>query len=162
MLRQKLTLIFLSAYLYIAEAELTNNLKKLLKVKSGKKDYTHHHQLLYVLWINSLNDSRHIIRRHGLIPEPIHRKGLKKLMPPFAALINHFESKDKTTNRDTCNTIIEFFFSSGKQSLLGAHSARLFSKQAFYNKSRSLLIYLKLFVAHALKDLNPLHKKYLS
>ena len=80
-------------------------------------------------------------------------------MPPFAALINHFESKDKTTNRDTCNTIIEFFFSSGKQSLLGAHSARLFSKQAFYNKSRSLLIYLKLFVAHALKDLNPLHKK---
>ena len=80
-------------------------------------------------------------------------------MPPFAALINHFESKDKTTNRDTCNTIIEFFFSSGKQSLLGAHSARLFSKQAFYNKSRSLLIYLKLFVAYALKDLNPLHKK---
>lgn len=159
MLRQKLTLIFLSACLYIAEAELTNNLKKLLKVKSGKKDYTHHHQLLYALWINSLNDSRHIIRRHGLIPEPIHRKGLKKLMPPFAALINHFESKDKTTNRDTCNTIIEFFFSSGKQSLLGAHSARLFSKQAFYNKSRSLLIYLKLFVAYALKDLNPLHRK---
>ena len=73
--------------------------------------------------------------------------------------MDHFESKDKTANRDACNDIIEYFFSGGKQSLLGAVSARLFGKQSFYNKSRSLLIYLKLFAAEALKTLHPLHKK---
>ena len=45
-----------------------------------------------------------------------------------------------------------------KGGLLGTLSARLFGKQAFYNEPRSILIYLKLFHADAIRTIHPLHK----
>lgn len=55
-----------SAYLYMADAELAADLKKLT---STKKDHVHPGQLLYVHWINSVNESRSLIKQYGLIPE---------------------------------------------------------------------------------------------
>ena len=46
-------------------------------------------------------------------------------------------------------------FSSGKDGLLGAVSVRLFNKQSFYNEPTTILIYLKLFHAEALRTLHP-------
>ena len=45
-----------------------------------------------------------------------------------------------------------------KGGLLGTLAARLFGKQAFYNEPRSILIYLKLFHADAIRTIHPLHK----
>ena len=55
-----------SAYLYMADAELAADLKKLT---STKKDHVHPGQLTYVHWINCINDSRSLIKQYGLIPE---------------------------------------------------------------------------------------------
>ena len=60
-----------SAYLYMADAELAADLKKLT---STKKDHVQPRQLLYVHWINSINDSKSLIKQYGLIPE-IKKKG---------------------------------------------------------------------------------------
>ena len=56
-----------SAYLYMADAELTADIKNQTSTK--KEDHVHPGQLTYVHWINSVNDSKNIIKQHGLMPE---------------------------------------------------------------------------------------------
>ena len=51
----------------MADAELAADLKKLTSTK--KKDHVHSGQLTYVHWINCVNDSKNIIKQHGLMPE---------------------------------------------------------------------------------------------
>ena len=108
-------ILSLPAYLYVADAELANNLKKLSKSNFKKKDHTHPGQLAYVHWINAVRDSMLIIRRHGLIPEQGNYKHLRHMFPPLSAIIDHFNSKDKTVKRQACNEVVQFFFSSKKK-----------------------------------------------
>ena len=96
------------AYLYIADADLANNLKKITKV--GKKDLAHSGQLAYVYWINSVLDSAVIIGRHGLIPEPSNDDHLKELFPPVSVIVDHFKAKDKTQTKQQCNDVVQRIF----------------------------------------------------
>ena len=82
---------------------------------------------------------------------------LKQMFPLLSTIVNHFKEKDKTKTKQACNEVTQFFFVS-KASLLGAHSQRVFKRQAFYNESTSILIYHKLFHAWALKKLHTEHK----
>ena len=151
-------ILSLPAYLYIADAELANNLKKLSKSNFKKKDHTHPGQLAYVHWINAVRDSMLIIRRHGLIPEPSNGNNLKDMFPPLSAIVDQFKANNKTVTKQSCNDVVQFFFRSGKQGLLGAVSVRLFGKQSFYNDPTTILVYLKLFHAEALRTLHPHNK----
>ena len=108
-------ILSLPAYLYVADAELVINLKKLSKSNFKKKDHTHPGQLAYVHWINAVRDSMLIIRRHGLIPEQGNYKHLRYMFPPLSAIIDHFNSKDKTVKRQACNEVVQFFFPSKKK-----------------------------------------------
>ena len=99
-----------------------------------------------------------IIRSHGLIPELSNDSNLKDMFPPLSAIVDHFKANDKTKTKQPCNDVIQCFFRSGKEGLLGAVSVRLFNKQSFYNEPTTILIYLKLFHAEALRTLHPLHK----
>ena len=148
----------LSAYLYIADGELANALKRLSKPRFKSKDWVNPGQLAYVYWINAVRDSMLILRRHSLLPQLSNLRQLRKLFPPLAAIIDHFNSKDKTSKKKACNDVIEFFFGSRKGSLLGTSASRLFAKKAFYNDPSGILIYLKLFHACALWMLHPQHK----
>ena len=150
-------ILSLPACLYIADAELANNLKKLTKC-GKKKDHAHPGQLTYVHWINSIRDSQLMIRRHGLIPEPSNDSNLRDMFPPLSAIIDQFNASDKTVTKQACNNVVQFFFRSGKQRLLGAVSVRLLGKQSFYNDPTTILVYLKLFHAEVLRTLHPLHK----
>ena len=149
-------ILSLPACLYTADAELANNLKKL--TKSGKKDHAHPVQLTYAHWVNSILDSRAIIRRHGLIPELSNDSDLKEMFPPLSATVDQFKANYKTKTKQPCNDVIQCFFRSGKDGLLGAVSVRLFTKQSFYNEPMTILIYLKLFHAEALRTLHPYNK----
>jgi len=148
----------LSAYLYIVDGELANTLKRLSKQRFKSKDWTSAGQLGYVYWINAVRDSMLILRRHSLLPQLSSLKQLRKLFPPLAAIIDQFNSKDKTSKKKACNDVVDFFFGGGKGSLLGTSASRLFSKQSFYNEPSGILIYLKLFHAYALWMLYPQHK----
>ena len=109
----RLTVILsVPAYLYIANAELANNLKRITKV--SKKDLAHSGQLAYVCWINSVLDSAAIIGRHSLIPEPSNDDHLKELFPPVSVIVDHFKAKDKTQTKQKCNDVVQRLFRSGK------------------------------------------------
>ena len=76
-----------SAYLYMSDAELANNLRKLTK---PKKDQAHSGQLTYVHWINCINDSRSIIRQYGLMPEIKNSDDLKDMFPPMSIIYDYY------------------------------------------------------------------------
>ena len=126
--------------------------------KVRQKDHAHPGQLTYAHWVNSILDSRAIIRRHGLIPELSNDSNLKEMFPPLSAIVDQFKANDKTKTKQPCNDVIQCFFRSGKDGLLGAVSVRLFNKQSFYNEPTTILIYLKLFHAEALRTLHPHNK----
>ena len=150
----RLTVILsLPAYLYIANTELANNLKKI--TKACKKYLAHSGQLAYVYWINCVLDSATIIGRHGLIPEPSNDVHLKELFPPVSVIVDHFKAKDKTQTKQQCNDVVQHLFCSGKDGLLGAVAHRLFKAEKFYNKPTTILIYHKLCHAEALRILHP-------
>ena len=110
-------ILSLPSCLYISDAELANNLKKL--TKSSKKDHAHPGQLTYAHWVNSILDSRAIIRRHGLIPQLSNDSDLKDIFPPLSAIVDQFKAKDKTKTKQSCNNVIQcFFFISGKTNFL--------------------------------------------
>ena len=109
-------ILSLPACLYIADAELANNLKKL--TKAGKKDHAHPGQLTYAHWVNCIFDSRIIIRRHGLILELSNDSNLKDMFPPLSAIVDHFKSKDKKKTKQPCNDVIQCFFRSAKDGVL--------------------------------------------
>ena len=144
------------AYLYIADAELANNMKKITKV--GKKDLAHSGQLAYVYWINCVLDSAAIIGRHGLIPELSNDVHLKELFPPVSVIVDHFKAKDKTQTKQQCNDVVQHLFCSGKDGLLGAVAHRLFKAEKFYNEPTTILIYHKLCHAEVLRILHPHNK----
>ena len=140
----------------MADAELANNLKKL--TKQGKKDHANPNQLYYTHWINCIQDSKTIIRKHGLIPDLRSESELKKMFPPLSAIARHFKARDTTVTKQACNDVIQHFFSSRKEGLLGSASVRTFQRKSFYHRPRSLLIFHKLMHAWALKTLHPKNK----
>ena len=134
----------------MADAELANNLKKLTKV--GKKDQVHSGQLTYVHWINCVNDSRSIIRQYGLMPEVKKRDELKKMFPPMSVIYDHFEARDTGLTKQACNAVTQHFF---RTPFVTNAVKRTLTRQAFYRKRSSLLIYHKLMHAWALRTLHP-------
>lgn len=80
------------------------------------------------------------------------------MFPLLSAILDQFNANDKTVTKQTFNDVVQFFFCSGKQGLLGAVSVRLFGKQSFYNDPTTILVYLKLFHAEALRTLHLHHK----
>ncbi len=92
----------------MANVELASNLKKL--TKTAKKEYAHPSQQMYTDWINCINDSKPIIRRHGLIPELNNKSALKEMFPPLSTIADHFQAKDKTKTKQACNDVAQHFF----------------------------------------------------
>ena len=153
----RLTMILsLPAFLYIADAELANNLRKL--TKSGKKDHAHHGQLAYAHWMNAIQDSVALIRRHGLIPDISDDSNLKDILPPLSTLVDHFRANDKTVTKQACTDVIQCYFRDGKNGILGAVAFRVFKNKSFYNEPTSFITFLKLFHAEFLRSTHPSNK----
>ena len=149
-------ILSLPASLYIADAELANNLKKLTKF--GKNDQAHAGQLSYLHWMNAIHDSVGIIRRHGLIPDISNDSNLKDIFPPLSTLVDHFKANDKTMTKQACIDVIHCYFRDGKDGLLGAVAFRVFNKQSFYKEPTSFIVFIKLFHAEVLRTTHPLNK----
>ena len=132
----------------MADAELANDLKKLT---TAKVDKAHPGQLLYVHWINCVNESRSIIKQYGLMPEIKDTEDLLQLLPPMACIYDWIESgKDK----DMCLSVADHFYSKATTA-----SRRSLAKQSFYKEKSSLVTHLKLMHAAALKRLKGVFTK---
>ena len=142
--------------MYIAYAELANNLKKLTKF--GKNDQAHAGQLSYLHWMNAIHDSVAIIRRHGLVPDISNDSNLKDIFPPLSTLVDHFKANDKTMTKQACIDVIHCYFRGGKNGLFGAVAFRVFNKHSFYNEPTTFIVFLKLFHAEFLRTTHPSNK----
>ena len=140
-----------SAYLYMSDAELANDLRKLTK---PKKDQAHPGQLTYVHWINCINDSRSIIRQYGLMPEIKNSDDLKDMFPPMSTIYDYLEATNGGDAKHECTAVAQHYYGN-----LTMPSRRTLTKHAFYKESSSLLIHLKLMHACALKTLKPANIK---
>ena len=140
-----------SAFLYMADAELANDLRKL--TKATKNDQAHPGQLVYVHWINCVNDSRSIIRQYGLMPDIKKSDDLKDMFPPMSIIYDYLGATNGGDAKQACNGVTQHFFKN-----LTIPSKRTLTKQAFYRRRSSLLIYHKLMHACALKTLKPNNK----
>ena len=135
----------------MADAELAADLKKLT---STKKDHVHPGQLLYVHWINSVNESRSLIKQYGLIPEIKKRDDLKKMFPPMSHIYDCSETKNDKVAKEMCFAVTDYFYSK-----LTTTSKRTLQKHAFYKERSSLLIHHKLMHACALRTRKPANLK---
>ena len=126
----------------MADAELANDLKKLT---SAKVDKAHPGQLIYVHWINCVNESRSIIKQYGLMPEIKDTEDLIKLFPPMTCIYDWIESG---MEKDMCLSVTDHFYSK-----VTTASRRSLAKQSFYKEKSSLVTHLKLMHAAALKRL---------
>ena len=136
----------------MADAELAASLKKLTSTK--KKDHVHPGQLTYVHWINSVNDSKNIIKQHGLIPEIKNDDDLKKMFPPMSHIYDYWETKTCEVAKERCIAVAEHFYSK-----LTTTSKRTLQRHAFYKERSSLLIHHKLMHGYALRTLKPANLK---
>ncbi len=126
----------------MADAELANDLKKLT---SAKVDKVHPGQLIYVHWINCVNESRSIIKQYGLMPEIKNTDDLNMLFPPMSRIYDWIESG---VEKDMCLCVTDHFYSK-----VTTASKRSLAKQSFYKEKSSLVTHLKLMHAAALKRL---------
>ena len=126
----------------MADAELANDLKKLT---SAKVDKVHPGQLIYVHWINCVNESRSIIKQYGLMPEIKNTDDLNMLFPPMSRIYDWIESG---VEKDMCLRVTDHFYSK-----VTTASKRSLAKQSFYKEKSSLVTHLKLMHAAALKRL---------
>ena len=137
-----------SAWLYMADAELAHDLKNLTKVKLDK---VHPGQLVYVHWINCVNESRSMIKQYGLLPGIKSTEELKMMFPPMYHIYNYLE---RGVEKDVCLNVAEHFYSK-----VTSTSKRTLPKQSFYKEKSSLLIHLKLMHAYALRTLKGANPK---
>ena len=84
----------------MADTELTNDLRKL--TKASKNDQAHPGQLVYVHWINCVNDSKSIIRQCGLMPGIKKSDDLKDMFPPMSVIYDYFEARDGGDTKQAC------------------------------------------------------------
>ena len=132
----------------MADAELAHDLKNLTKVKQDK---VHPGQLVYVHWINCVNESRSMIKQYGLLPGIKCTEDLKMMFPPMYHIYNYLE---RGVGKDECINVAEHFYSK-----VTSTSKRTLPKQSFYKEKSSLLIHLKLMHAYALKTMKGANPK---
>ena len=133
--------------LYIADAELATTLKKATKTKD---DHAHAGQLEYTHWINCIIDSTAIMRWYGIAPSIRSRDVVEQMLPDLLVFIDHFNAKDKKQTKTSCATLATNMF--GPKGFVSAVNRRELGAIKCYNRPRSLLVFLKLLHAYAIKN----------
>ena len=134
--------------LYVADSEFDNNLKKATK---SKEDKAHPGQLEYTHWINCIAESSAIMRRYGLAPILKKRTPEQQLIPDLRVLVQNFDAQNKTNTKEAYTTLASNMFGH-KALFVSSVNSRVLATIKFYSKPRSFLVFLKLFLAYALKS----------
>ena len=124
------------------------------KTTKSKDDKAHPGQLEYTHWINCINDSSAIMRWYGLAPFVKGMETVKQMIPDLQTLVKHFIAQNKDMTKVKCTDLASNMFGSSA-SFVSSVNLRVLKTIKFYAKPRSLLVFLKLFLAYALKR----HKK---
>ena len=136
-----------TALLYVVDSELASNLRKVTK---SKKDNAHPRQCEYAHWINCVNDSKDIIRRNGLIPTTKKLDTIKEILPGLGVMVEHFCAQNKADTKNDCTKIAKSMFGS-KAAFVSTVNGRVLESIKIYSNKRSVLGFLKLFHAYAIK-----------
>ena len=94
------------------------------------------------------------MRWYGLAPFVKGTETVKQMIPELQILVKHFIAQNKDMTKVKCTDLASNMFGSSA-SFVSSVNSRVLKTIKFYAKPRSLLVFLKLFLAYALKR----HKK---
>jgi hypothetical protein len=89
-----------------------------------------------------------------------NKHATNEIIPPLAAIVQHFNTKDKAGTKHTCAVIAKSMFGS-KASFVSSVNGRVLMKISFYSNPRSVLRFLKLFHAYAIKKIKKSNTPFL-
>ena len=89
-----------------------------------------------------------------------NKQATNEIIPPLAAIVQHFNTKDKAGTKHTCAVIAKSMFGS-KAYFVSSVNGRVLMKISFYSNPRSVLIFLKLFHAYAIKKIKKSNTPFL-
>ena len=91
-----------------------------------------------------------MIQKYGLTPTIRSKEVVEQMLPDLLVLIDHFEGEDQDNTKLACAALANNMFGR-KAHFVSCVTSRVLGAIKFYNKPRTTIACLKLFIAYAIK-----------